>query len=107
MEFNHVKVEPNRINTTADTIESSVFVMSNAFMAIRDAIQSKLVPSWHGTPASNFFAKAEIDMQTFDSHIRALRNLTGKLKETSGIFSQSESNAFDQVRNLTLREGDV
>ena len=106
MEFSHVKVEPSRITAAADKIETSVSIMSNAFSAIREAIQGKLVPSWQGTPASNFFAKAETDAQTFDSHIKALREMTGSLKEASAVFSQSESSALDQVRNLTLREGD-
>ena len=107
MEFSHVKVEPSRITATADKIEASAVIMSKAFLAIREAIQGKLVPSWQGTPASNFFAKAEKDARTFDSHIKTLLGLTGSLKEASGVFSQSEKSALDQVRNLTLREGDV
>ena len=106
MEFNHVKVEPSRITATADKIEESVSIMSSALLAVREAIQGKLVPSWQGTPASNFFAKVETDAQTFDLHLKALRNLTGGLKEASGVFTQSESSALDQVRNLMLREGD-
>ena len=106
MEFSHIKAEPSRITATAEKIEASVTIMSSALTAVREAIQGNLVPSWQGTPASAFFAKAEIDAQTFDSHIKALLVLTGRLKEASGVYSQTESSALDLVRNLTLREGD-
>ena len=106
VEFNHVKVEPRRITAVADKIEESVSIMSSALLAVREAIQGKLAPSWQGEPASNFFAKAETDSQTFDSHIKMLRDLTCGLKEASGVYAQSESSALDQVRNLLLREGD-
>ena len=107
MESSYVKVEPSRITATADKIEASVNIMSSAFLAIREAIQGKLLPSWQGAPASNFFAKVETDAQTIDSHIHALYNLIGRLKEASGVFSESETSALDHVRNLTLREGEV
>ena len=107
MESSYVKVEPNRITATADKIEESVNIMSSAFLAIREAIQGKLVPSWQGEPAKNFFAKVDTDAQTIDSHVKALQNLIGRLKEASGVFAESENSALDHVRNLTLREGEV
>ena len=106
MDFNHVKVEPARISAAADNIEENLNLMANAFNAISEAIQSNLQPSWQGTPAANFFAKAEKDAQTFNSHLNAIRTVTNKLKEVSGVYNQSENEALDMVRNLTLREGD-
>ena len=100
--FEHTKVEPNRLANAAMNIEGSLGMLSNAFRTIEETLIGTLEPSWHGTASEGFFAQYRLDIQTFASHINSLSSVNNRLKEASGIYDRAENTAHDLVANLKL-----
>ena len=98
--FEHTKVEPNRLAATAANIESTISILGNAFKAVDETLRGSLQPSWHGDASNIFFAQYDMDAQTFASHVNALIGVNTRLKEASGIYDKADSKAIELVGNL-------
>ena len=101
-EFVHSKVNPNRLNTAAGSIDNSLSMLENAYKAIEEALCVTLQPTWTGPASTNFFKQYTVDAQTFASHVKALRSINDKLKEASGIFDRADNRARETVSSLSL-----
>ena len=100
--YEHTRVEPNRLANAASNIEGSLGILSGAFKTIDETLRASLQPSWEGTASDNFFTTYELDTQTFASHTKSLKTLNDRLKEASAVYDAAENKASELVTNLKL-----
>jgi len=100
--FVHTKVDPSRLRTTADNIDSTLDRLENAFREVDSALHNTLYPTWKDVASTLFFQKYSADTSVFAAQMKAFRALNEQLRDAAGIFDSADSKANDLVKNLKI-----
>jgi len=104
--FIHTRVDPNRLSTIANNIDSSIGQVESDINKLQQTLtgngSGSLKATWTGPASAQFYSKYDVDLETFKSYLKVLKTLNDQLIEAAGFYAHAENNAQELVNNLKI-----